>query len=492
MYDDLFTRLTAVEQPMLHCVNEENQYLPGEYEVAHNTGRWWEAALQLAATTGMKIPARMDRAMSLNLRAMASNPYGLLLQDPEVFGGGALNYHNLREALLAYTSLIEFRNSRWARNSAEKLLDTINRRFFEKTLTDEEICKTVGVTISGDTMLTRPTEDRFHDDDDTPTTGRAIEGMYRYWLVTGSPLALQVMRKAVVFHRAHSLCPDGSTPAWMMDDFHTGHNHSYLGTIRGLLLYALHFDDKALLKSIYLTYKNSIPVYNCDETGFAPHDLGLARFPDRFGDPFGDQASCADTVYIAFLLAVQGGHPELLSDVERLIRARLFFCQITSGSACGAWGTFGEYFGQNSTIDVFALIAVTLCRIYQDMIAEKNDGLYVYLHFSSKNALADVEVTREKYQLTRITPHIQKRILVHIPEWVPADSIRVIDTEGKAVTFEREGVYLVIPEVAVVVEKTLEVSFALPRYETTAQTWVTKKQFHLQWKGDTLLEAREM
>lgn len=494
MKDDLFDRLVAVEKPILACINPDYQFLPyrvGEYEIAHNVGRWWEAALMLQNTTKMQIPEQTERAMYWNLRALTNNPYGLLLMDRELFEEGTLNYHNIREALLAYTALIEFRKSRWAEASAEKLLDTINHRFFEKNLADDEICKKVDSQISEDTLLTRPAEDVYRDVDDTPTTGRAIEGMYWYWTVTGSPHARQLMEKAVAFHKKNVICPDGSAPAWLTDSFHTGHNHSYLGTIRGLLLYALHFGDAELVRWIYQTYKKTIRRYCCDETGYAPHDLAQLRFCDDFGDPLGDHASCADTAYIAYLLATRGGYPELLEDVERLIRGRLFYCQIPEGADFGAWGIYQGYFGQSSTIDVYALIASTLCRIYETMVEDRETGTYIHLHFSCKQEVVSVVSIRDEKQHTRITPNISKTIFVKIPAGTPEDSICVTDIQGKPVAFSMENGYLVIPQSVVQVGAELTVIFDLPKEETVGRSWVSNKEYCLTWRGNTLLEAKE-
>ena len=486
--DDLLARLTAVEQPILQCIHEENQYLPGEYETAHNTGRWCEAALLMQHTTGMAIPERMERAVGLHLRAFTNNPYGLLLNDPETLGSGRLNYHNLREALLSYAACIEYRNSRWAVACAEKLLDTINRRFFEKTLSDEEICQATGTCISPDPMLVPPPDDVYGDADYTTTIGRAIEGMYRYWKLTQSPLALEVMQKTVAFHRTHTLCADGSTPAWMKDSFHVGHNHSYLGTLRGLLLYALEFHDMDLIQTIFQTYKTSIPKYNCDATGFAPHDLAKLSFPDTFGDPQGDPASCADAIYIAFLLATQGGHPELLDDAERWMRCRLFHSQIDSEKGYGAWGIYLTYWGQGNIIDVFASIASTLCRIYDSMIEERGQDVYIHLLFSANHSSLCVQAERDDRQHIRIIPNCAKNIHLRIPAWAPEESIHIADHTGRPIVFHREGMYIIIPENTVEIGKAIDAAFDLPTYETTTQTWISRQKFSLKWKGDAITE----
>ena len=258
--------------------------------------------------------------------------------------------------------------------------------------------------------------------------------------------------------------------------------------MNALLLYALEFHDTELLRAVYLTYKNSIPKYNSDATGFAPHDLGYLRFPDPFGDPMGEHASCADTAYIAFLLAVRGGYPELLDDVERLVRGRLFYGQITEGEAYGTWGSYSSYFGQGSIIDIFALVATTLCQIYQDMIQEREGGTYIHLLFSGKCNALSVDADRDDCQRITIIPHVAKKIFVRIPTWAPVDSICV---NGVA-KWEQEGVYLTIDPQDMVEESPITVSFVLPKYETKAKTWISQKEFTLSWRGDTLDKVVEV
>jgi len=41
-----------------------HDYLPtGGYEVAHDTGRWWDAMLRLEAATGFDVPAKLEEAL---------------------------------------------------------------------------------------------------------------------------------------------------------------------------------------------------------------------------------------------------------------------------------------------------------------------------------------------------------------------------------------------------------------------------------------------
>jgi len=368
----------------------------------------------------------------------------------------------------------------------------IDRYFFEKTLTCEELLEHIRVReAQKEKMLKSP--DVYSSEIKHGTIGRAIEAFYRYWVLTGSPNALRVMQKAVDCHRQYAVCLEGNPEEWRPDPFCVNHNHSYLGTIRGLLLYAIHFEDRELIEAVHRTYHNCIRKYSCDETGFAPHDFGVEIYNDEFGDPLGDHASCADTIYIAYLLATKCGYTELLDDVEKLMRCRLFYCQNTSEENFGAWGIFGgHYFANSITLDVFALIASTLCYIYNSMIEEKEDRTYIYLHFSKETAAVTVESERDEKQHTKITPHAKKQIWIHIPSWCTAKSVAVTDDKGNAVSYTMEGEYLVLTEKVVVPGETLEVSYELPVGETIAKTWKSGKSYRCLWKGDTLANAEEI
>lgn len=507
MQFDFLPALKSVVRPMLKCLKEENFYLPGGWETAHNIGRWWEAALLLQSVAGMKISETIDLAMTIHLRAMTNNPYGLLINDPEivtvfpkkerdftqaddeddtVLTNSRVNFHNLREAMLTYATLLKYRNSRYALSSGEKLLSTIEKCFFDKTLSDKEIHDNLGIPYTTPTSY-----DPYAEVDQTEKTGRAIEGILLFFQESKSSLALRVLQKAVNFHRTHVINADGSPTDWMEDPVHIGHNHSYLGTLRGLLLYAIAFDDSALAESIYRTYCNTVVRYSCDATGFAPHDLTGVRFADEYGDPLGDHASCADATYLAFLLATKCGHPELLTDVERWIRSRLFFSQQDSGEKEGAWGIYKTYYGKSYTVDVFTSIATTLCRIYSEILEDRDNGIYVHLHFSAENPLLKVSSVRGERQSTAILPHCSKTLHVFLPTWCDEEKVSVTDLEGQPIPFTLKDSYVVIDSCQVRPEQEIVVSYELPAWESTAKTWVSQKSFRLFWKGDTLLRVEE-
>ena len=491
---DLEQSLKAVSQTVIDCLDEERNFMPcrfGNWEIAHDTGRWWEAALLLEQSVGLKIPERAERAMAINLRALTNNPFGMLMNDPEIFANQTrVNFHNPREELLALTALTKYRGSLWARRCGEKVIETVDRRFFLRNLTDDDIRRELG--IGREPEGKGKTVSPYKGKDKTGSTGRAIEGLLEFWQATGSEKAKEVLWKAVEFHRAHNLHEDGSAPDWMECQEHVGHNHSYLGTLRGLLRVAIEFGDGEMKESIYKTYKNSVRRYCVSPSGFAPHDLARLSFPDDRGDPLGDHASCADAAYIAYLLAAKCGYTELFDDTERLIRARLFRMQKENGEDFGAWGIYGGYFGQGATIDVFCSTASTLCRIYNEMVHETDEAVCIDLHFSKDTPSVRIEARRGERQEIKAVMKVGKSLRVRLPAWCREESVRAVFEDGEACPFEKEGNYLVISRQAAGGGREINISFDLPERTTIETTWASGTQYRIFWRGDEILRHEEI
>ena len=123
-----------------------------------------------------------------------------------------------------------------------------------------------------------------------------------------------------------------------------GHNHSFLGTLRGLLLFGLLTENRKFIDGVGRLYRNGLWGTVATESGWTPHDLGKSRFRNGDGDPVGEHGSCSDLIQLGLWLGLRGNQPEALDDVERLIRARLLPSQILDTSdprRYGAWGVYG-------------------------------------------------------------------------------------------------------------------------------------------------------
>jgi len=219
---------------------------------------------------------------------------------------------------------------------------------------------------------------------------------------------------------------------------------------------------------------------------YAPHDLSSLRFADDLGDPLGDHASCADVIYIAYLLAYRGGYTELFDDVQRLIRARLLRLQQSEGDNFGTWGITGDYFGKGTTIDVFCLIASTLSEIYRTFAYESSEKIYYNLYFSKELPSVTFNAYRDEKQHLEILLNCSKDIYIRIPEWCPIESLSLVDSENKVVPYSIEDEFLII-KAENALNKKLRLSYILPKNVTTETTWNSDISYSIDWLGDDII-----
>ena len=127
----LVTAMQRAAQCCLAWLDSRHHWRPtGGYEIAHDTGRWWDAMLRVQATTGFAIPAEQDAAMHDNLRALGDNMAGLLTNDGRTAlpGGTAhVNPHNFRESMLAYSAMVRLRRDELALRLGRRLVETTRR-----------------------------------------------------------------------------------------------------------------------------------------------------------------------------------------------------------------------------------------------------------------------------------------------------------------------------------------------------------------------------
>jgi len=355
----------------LAWLDPNREYFPtGGYEAAHDTGRWWDAMLRWQAATGNAIPSRQEAAMLRNIRDLASNP-AALLTNTEATGSPAAklvaNPHNIRESMLAYTALVRFRHSDWARERGQLLVRTIQNALEEDGQLDyPQLVKIIGAPASSDRLMIQRAEPKQWFDA-TATTGRALEAIVLFSEATGVRAAGDLADRIAAAQLKQAIGNDGRIRREFLDSQHVGHNHSYLGTLRGLLLYGLRTGRKEYVRAVLNTYRRGLFGTDISESGWTPHDLGKIRFHDEAGDPVGEHASCGDVAQLAMWLALRAGQEDLLDDVERLVRARLLPSQIDEPAnprRDGAWGVYYHPFGRGAILDVFAAVLHSLADIY--------------------------------------------------------------------------------------------------------------------------------
>lgn len=503
----LFTAESGNHEPLRHSMeraagcclawlNPDQEYLPtGGYEIAHDTGRWWDAMLRFEAATGTRIPAPVEAAMMKNLRTLTGNPAALLMNTARLPGPAEkskVNPHNLRETMLAYTALVRHRNSDWARKQGRKLVETIHTLLEpDGQLNYERLAVLAGGPLTADSLMVQrsPAGQWFNA---TATTGRAIEAIVWFHEATGDALAMELAKRLAEVHLRQSIDPTGKVRAELRDPNHVGHTHSYCGTLRGLLLYGLATGEKQYVDAVAATYRKGLWGTAISHSGWTPHDQGKTRFTDKEGDPIGEHASGGDVAQIALWLALRSGQTDLLDDVERLIRARLLPSQLIDGKnprRDGAWGVYSHPFGYGAILDVFAAVLHSLADFHQHIVTTtaEGDGA-VNLHFDIDTPSVTVQSKRGTDAKLLITPKQSYDLRIRVPAWAPRESVRLkIADETQSLRWE--GSFLIISGNDVARGSVITLQHDLPQRQTVEEMPVSHRKFHLAWRGDEVISC---
>lgn len=465
-------------------LNPVQQYLPtGGYEVAHDTGRWWDALLHYEASSGFRIPQQAEDAMMKKLRMLTDNKAALLTWS-------VCNPHNLRETMLSYTALVRFRKSEWARIQGLRPVETMDHLLeSDGQLNCMELAELTGKPLTNDLLMMQksPTGQWFGA---VGSTGRAPEAIVWFYEATGNKTVLDLARRLAEIHLRNNIDPSGKERPELVDPKQVSHTHSYCGTLRGLLLLGFSSGEKQYIEAVKNTYLKGIWGTSISYSGWTPHDQGKIRFPDQYGDPIGEHASCGDVVQIALWLALHDGQTDLLDDVERLIRSRLLPSQtvdLKNPKRDGAWGVYGHPFGRGETFDVFAAILHTLADVYKNIVTTAPDGtLSVNLNFNIDMPMVSVLSKRNKSASLYVTPKYSAPLRIRVPSWASRKSVRLFQGD-KTLPLHWDGSYLVVRKRQVSVGKTITLQHDLPEKETVEEMPVSHRQFHLSWRGDEVI-----
>lgn len=482
----------------LAWLDPEKDYMPaGGYEVAHDTGRWWDAMLRLEDATGFNIPEHLEEAMLCNLKTLTYNPDGLLMNNPSVpwlKDVARINPHNFREAMIAFNALVRYRDSDWAKQAGHRLLETMDKCFGSDGRFDYTLLGSYGkIPLSTDPCHDQPNDKWF---DATANSGRSLEGIIWFYEATGDELAINVADRIARHHLKNSVNSDGSVRQEIIDPENVGHNHSYLGTLRGLLLFGLLTGQREYIDAVELTYKNSLWKHNINESGWTPHDLGKTRFPNEDGDPVPETASCGDVVQLGLWLALRCNNIKLLDDVERLMKSRIFPEQIVESDIkhfgdidetakkrrLGGWGVHGHAYGKGCIHDVLAAVLHTETDVYKSIVERSSFGLKINLNLDYSGSLAAIETRNTDQAEITIIPKVQDNVMIRIPQWVPKNSVSIaVDTQDYAPL--HIGTWLHVRKNDISPNSAIVVRYDLPE-RTSNETMPSGKVYTLKWKGD--------
>lgn len=464
----------------------------------HNLGRWWDAMLRLEDVTGFVIPADTEAKMLDNLYTFFDNSDHICFIPLDLPGVPNQFYpHSFRENILALTALEYYRGSRWARRKADQMISVLSKILRDDCSWNFDLLdyhnKIVGQKGVEEIDYQEYRGRRSYiQDSNVGVDGRLIEGLAVSYSMTGNTRVFEFMNKLAQFHFKHSLNDDGS----INTELFPTHTHSYLGTVKGLLLYGVLTNQTEYIKKVEATYANAIKKQIIKESGFASHDFLF--------DGMSETASAADVAQIALHLAMNGYH-QYFDDVEKIVRSRLIPSQITEiqniipyfddpnedyknlkQRVIGGYGCGMDHPNQANHIytDVTASVLHGLIDIYRHIVLKKNNALMVCMHFNYEDDSVLITASRDTMGTVKIVPKTNENIMIRIPEWTDHDSVSVW-VDGKAVRPTRIGGFLYISKDHG--PREIVCKYSLPLRETNEKTMGT--DFTYQWRGDEIISV---
>ena len=491
-------RLLLTGRNLLGCLSRDRGYLPywhmavdGElramyqfrrYSTGHNVGRWWNTMLRLERATGFEIPAAMEAAMLENSWRLSDNPSGIFLEDVDPRDPATWYIHSYRETMLSFGLLAECRGSGRAAECGRRAIERMSRA--SRDLMEWKF------SFDGGPPLAK------HGNSAAPayTHGRAIEGLLCFHAATGDPAALEEAERLADFHFGYLLNEDGSLAGGCGH-----HTHSYLNTLRGLLMLAVLQGSRERQELIYRTYRDAVSGM-ITRSGFVTHDIG-----DRYG---GDIASAGDIAHIALLLWDRFADPGLLDDAERIARARLFPAQVREPVAIrpaeeadtrdcyrdladrfvGAiGGSVGHVSGQTCVTDFTAAALHSLIELWTRTVDVEEEIVRVNFHFDRELPEVEVKAGRgESGARVTVVNRTGRELRLRFPGWADEGTCSLkVDGRPVAVSVENGFVAVAQGEGAT----TSELRFALPEYEEeelSRDEAAEEETVTFRWRGDEI------
>jgi hypothetical protein len=499
-----FTRLTLEQslrlagQNLLGILSPEDDYLPywnisvtPDYKAsldrwwpAHNIGRWWDAMLRLEDAIGFEIPKAIETAMRKNVRGFFDNPDHICL-DPRRGPSNEWSpwdLHSLREGLLALNALARWRKDDWAAAMGRQMIDSIHGKLRDDGTWDIEkfdACRNRGKAV-------------IHNLDPCDTHGRLLEALIWFFQTTGDAAALRLADRIARFHFANTTQANGAiNPAAKAD-----HTHSYLGTLRGLLLFGLFTKQHKYVERVAATYRLTVPRV-VHESGYTSHNM--------VQESFGETTSPGDAAQLALWL-YQAGNAEFLDDAERLVRAQILPSQIRSTPPLqplvndrkdahrdldkriiGGYGGchVHPHGSKRAVTDVTSADVHTLVDIYKHVVESVDGSLRLLFHFDYENPQVKVVSRREKVAQLCATPKVAASVALRVPRWTPRDSVRV-RIDGKAYRPIFAGQFAWTGRVPA--GTNVEMEHALPERRTKEKG--LGAEYELFWRGDEVVGVR--
>ena len=431
---------------------------------AHVPGRHLNALLNAEDAAGIEIdPAVVERHARAAFLSY-NGPVALPLNRQTV-DGPLVNFraHNVREGFHALYALAKFRDSRPARELADRSIEAILALWRTEEGWDVE-------TLEGKYGLAFQRDQTF-----TVGLARAIGPLVKYYRATGHGRALELALVLKEKALAEVFLPDGSYDRQRLGT----HTHSTTCVMSSLAQLADLLGDASLMTRVKAFYDGGLWEIR-DTLGWVMENSHIDAPPDR-----GEGNNTGDILETALILG-RWGHAECYHDAERILRGHLLPSQLRDNSFIqdppnpdgndglhnvadrhvGAFG-FPAPYGHwpvgltqvSFNMDIVGGAVGSLCEAWRDVVRRDDAGLHV-------NLLFDCDTPDVLVESPYTTPHLTvtvKRpgpLFVRMPPWLRSDDVTLTGADRAPC---RDGAWLFIADPPV--NRKLVFAFDLPAEE---------------------------
>jgi len=445
-------------------------------DAAHNIGRAIDALLFGEAVAGKRVPPQAEDVLRRYLFATLENPTHLMARFLPEAGRQLVHAHDSREAVLALTALIRYRDDDRARQYARKLLESLLRLTRpDGTFNADEVAKYPSLTG----LWTRFSEQVQEEGGKVQNTacitrGRAIDALCKYYRLSQEEQALELAGRFVRLVRRTSFTPEGK-----INPNEHGHTHSITGTVHGLIDFGLLTGNREVFEHGRRIFDVGLPAVS-SSFGWSMENAWGDDGPPR---PWrGEVNNTGDMIQAALWLA-RSGLPQYFEDAERRIRSHIVPSQCTDDG----WGVPAPSdreggSGTKSKLDITAGVVQALCETTETLVTGDDKGQWVNFAFSTWKGPARIGSSLpERWQL-EVTPSGSGSVRVRIPSWTDRGHLLVkVDRQPREASVE--DTWLVVADVP----EGKTVSVELPLVEREVSERIRNRTYRVLWRGDTVV-----
>ena len=448
-------------------------------DVPHNIARAIHALLLGESVVGKTVPPEAEDVLCRYLYASLDNPTHLMARYVPKAGKRLTHAHNTREALLALTALIRFRDDGRARQYSHKLLE----RMLRLTRTDG--------TFNADEVARHPEFaegwpswggrfiDQWKDAGRTRsvacnTRGRAITALCSYYRLTKEDQALELAERFARLVRRVSFIEEGKIVRNEL-----GHTHSITGTVTGLIDYGLLTGNREIFEHGRRIFDVGLPAVR-SSFGWSKENAWGEDGPPR---PWRGEVNNTGDMIRAALLMGRSGLPQYFENVEQWIRSHV----VQSQCSDQGWGLPAPSdreggSGTKNKLDITAGVVHALCETVEALVTEDGESRSVNLPFSTWKGPVRIRSSLPQRWQLEVTPGASGSLRVRIPSWADRGHLLVkVDRQPREASVE--DTWLVVADVPE--GKTVSVELTLVEREVSER--IRDRTYRVLWQGDTVV-----